>query len=77
MIVNISEAKTKLSKLIDMVSQGQEVVITKNNIPIAELVMHKPKGKRKLSLYKEKISIPDDFYEDNEIISELFYGKDE
>ena len=60
-VVNVHEAKTKLSKLIDMVSQGQEVVITKNNIPIAELVMHKPKGKRKLGLYKEKISIPNDF----------------
>ena len=43
MIVNVSEAKTNLSKLIDMVYHGEEVVIAKNNLPLVELVIHKPK----------------------------------
>ncbi len=47
MIVNISEAKTNLSKLIDMVYHGEKVVIAKNNLPIADLVIHKPTGKRR------------------------------
>ena len=33
MIVNISEAKANLSKLIDMAYHGEKVVIAKNNTP--------------------------------------------
>ena len=47
MIVNVSDAKTNLSKLIDMVYHGEEVTIAKNNLPLVDLVIHKPKGKRK------------------------------
>ncbi len=74
MIINISEAKTNLSKLIDMVYHGETVVIAKNNLPIVDLVIHKPTGKRKLGLLKDKISIPDDFNEESQDINELFYG---
>jgi len=42
MIINISEAKTNLSKLIDMVYHGEKVTIAKNNLPIVDLVIHKP-----------------------------------
>ena len=76
MIVNISDAKTNLSKLIDMVYHGQEVIIAKNNLPIVDLVIHKPKGKRKLGLLEGKLSTPDDFNTEDEDINEMFYGKD-
>jgi len=76
MIINISEAKTNLSKLIDMVYHGETVVIAKNNLPIADLVIHKPAGKRKLGLLKGKISIPDDFNEEDKAINAMFYGSD-
>ena len=59
MIVNISEAKTNLSKLIDRVYHGEKIVIAKNNQPIVDLVVHKPVDKRKLGLLEDKISIPD------------------
>ena len=74
MIVNISDAKTNLSKLIDMVSQGETIVIAKNNRPIADLVMHKPQGKRKLGLLKGKINIPNNFIQEDADINEMFYG---
>jgi len=74
MIVNISEAKAKLSKLVNMVYQGEEVIIAKNNLPLVELVVHKPKGKRKLGLLSGKIDIPDDIMEENPHINEMFYG---
>ncbi|MCF6190499.1 MAG: type II toxin-antitoxin system prevent-host-death family antitoxin [Cocleimonas sp.] len=77
MIINISEAKTNLSKLIDMVYHGETVVIAKNNLPIADLVIHKPSGKRKLGLLKGKVSIPDDFNEEDQAINEMFYGSDQ
>ncbi len=74
MIVNISEAKTNLSKLIDMVYHGEKVVIAKNNLPIADLVVHKPTGKRKLGLLKKEIVICDDFLQEDEEINKMFYG---
>ncbi|HIP59421.1 MAG TPA: type II toxin-antitoxin system prevent-host-death family antitoxin [Campylobacterales bacterium] len=76
MVVNISDAKTNLSKLIDMVYHGEKVVIAKNNLPIADLVIHKPTGKRKLGLLKGKMMVPDDIFEESKEINEMFYGKD-
>jgi prevent-host-death family protein len=74
MIVNVSEAKAQLSKLIDMVCQGEKVVIAKNNLPLVDLVKHRPSGKRKLGLLSGEISIPDDFDEENDTVNEMFYG---
>lgn len=74
MIVNVSEAKTNLSKLIDMAYHGEKVIIAKNNLPLVELVAHKPKAKRKLGLLKGKINIPDDFLNDDAEINAMFYG---
>ena len=76
MVFNVSEAKAKLSKLIDMAYHGEEVVIAKNNLPLVELVPYKPKGKRKLGLLEGEFSVPDDFNEESEEINEMFYGKD-
>ena len=76
MVVNISDAKTNLSKLIDMVYHGEKVVIAKNNLPIADLVIHKPTGKRKLGLLKGKMMVPDDIFKESKEINEMFYGKD-
>jgi len=74
MIVNISEAKTNLSKLIDMVYHGEKVVIAKNNLPIADLVIHKPSGKRKLGLLKGKMVVPEEIMQEDDSINEMFYG---
>lgn len=74
MIVNISEAKTNLSKLVDMAYHGEEVIIAKNNLPLVELVVHKPKKKRKLGLLQGQIKIPEDFLDEDEEINAMFYG---
>lgn len=76
MIVNISEAKTHLSKLIEKVCQGEKVVIAKNNLPIADLVIHKPAGKRQLGLLAGEFKTPDDFLEEDVEINQMFYGGD-
>lgn len=76
MIFNVSEAKAKLSQLIDMVYHGEKVVIAKNNLPIVELVIHQPTGTRKLGLLKGKLDIPDDFSEEDDEINAMFYGDD-
>jgi prevent-host-death family protein len=64
MIVNVSEAKINLSKLIDMAYQGEEVIIAKNNLPLVVLVPHKSRGKRQLGLLAGRIRIPDDFLDE-------------
>ncbi|MCD6272494.1 MAG: type II toxin-antitoxin system prevent-host-death family antitoxin [Deltaproteobacteria bacterium] len=75
MIINVSKAKANLSKLIDMAHHGEEVIIAKNNLPLVELVMHKPKAKRKLGLLAGQISIPDNFMDEDEKINAMFYGE--
>ncbi len=75
MIVNVSKAKTDLSKLVDMAFHGEEVIIAKNNVPLVELVAHRPKAKRKLGLLSGKIRIPDDFMDENDEINAMFYGE--
>lgn len=76
MIINVSEAKAKLSQLIDMDYHGEKVVIAKNNLPIIDLVIHKPTDKRKLGLLKGKITIPEDFIDEDDEINAIFYGED-
>lgn len=78
MIVNISEAKTQLSRLIDRVYHGEKVVIAKNNLPIAELVPYLPKGKRKLGFLRGQMQIPDQvFFDTDAEIEAMFYGESE
>ena len=74
MIVNISEAKAQLSKLIDKVYHGEKVIIAKNNLPIAELVLHKPEGRRQLGLLKGKVELPEDLMAEDPEIEAMFYG---
>jgi len=77
MIVNISEAKTNLSKLVNMVYGGEKVVIAKNNLPLVELVIHKPEGKRKLGLLAGKLEVPENIMEEDSDINKMFYGNEE
>ena len=35
---NVHDAKTQFSKLLDRVLEGEEVLITRNGVPVAELV---------------------------------------
>ena len=45
MQVNVHEAKTQLSRLLELVEQGETVVIARHGKPVAELIpAHKKKG---------------------------------
>lgn len=46
-VANIYEAKTQLSKLIQSVLNGEEVIIAKAGNPIIELIQYKPRIKQK------------------------------
>jgi prevent-host-death family protein len=61
--VNIYQAKTQLSKLVDLASSGTDVVIARAGKPIARLTSLKNKERRKysLGLLEGKGWIADDF----------------
>ncbi len=60
--VNIHEAKTHLSKLVEEVSKGKEIVIAKSGKPMAKLTgIKSARPIRKPGFLKGKIRITDDF----------------
>ncbi len=62
-VVNIQDAKTQLSRLLEQVQAGEDVVIAKAGTPIARLVPYAPQ-KRKIAppgAMEGQIWIADDF----------------
>jgi prevent-host-death family protein len=60
--VNLYEAKTRLSELVDRAAEGEEIVIAKAGTPMARLVPLPPAPpKRTPGLLKEQIWVADDF----------------
>jgi prevent-host-death family protein len=79
-IVNMLEAKTHLSKLVEALEAGREseIIIARNGRPAARLVPLKPAGSgQRIGIAKGKYVIPDNIDEDNELIADLFAGKEE
>ena len=58
---NVHEAKTQLSRLLQRVAEGDEVVIARAGVPIARLVAMPRKGKRELGFAKGQGWVADDF----------------
>jgi prevent-host-death family protein len=75
--VNIHEAKTHLSQLVDEAGGGEEVVIARNGRPVARLVplqrdtRRPPPGAR-----KGRVWVAPDFDETSEEAIDLFYNSD-
>jgi len=69
--VNIHEAKSQLSKLIELALSGQEVVIAKAGKPKVRLTPVENEGKSWFGMDEGKIWMADDFNELPEDILEL------
>lgn len=62
MEVNIHQAKTHLSRLLQRVAAGEEITIARAGVPIARLVAVQPEGRtRPLGFARGQIWIADDF----------------
>ena len=62
MEVNIHEAKTHLSRLLEKVAMGEEVIIAKAGKPLAKLVpISSERPRFKLASAKGEFVVPDDF----------------
>jgi prevent-host-death family protein len=74
--VNIHQAKTHLSRLLQRVAAGEEVTIARSGVPVARLVAVETKKKiRPLGMDRGRIWIADDFdapLPDN--LLKAFYG---
>ncbi len=78
MLVNIHEAKTKFSSLINRALCGEEIIIAKDGTPIIRLTPYTLEiSKRKSGQFKGIIDIPDDFDQalPNDILRS-FYDKE-
>ncbi len=59
---NVHEAKTHLSRLLELVAAGEEVVIAKAGVPVARLVpIVMPAAERQLGTEAGRVFIADDF----------------
>lgn len=75
-VVNIHQAKTNLSKLIEVIMEGHEVIIGKSGKPVAKLVAYKEdKSPREPGCWKGKVWIAEDFDKEIPLVNSLFYGR--
>ncbi|MPZ65230.1 MAG: type II toxin-antitoxin system prevent-host-death family antitoxin [Pseudonocardiaceae bacterium] len=73
--VNVYEAKTQLSKLLEQVEAGDEIVIARHGRPVARLVpLQRSRAERIPGGWEGKVWIADDFDERDAELEDLFYN---
>lgn len=71
---NVQETKTRLSELLSLVANGEDVVIAKAGRPVVRIVPIAPPAKRRLGFLK--LDIPDDAFRDPWTADELGLSDD-
>ncbi len=60
--VNIYDAKTRLSQLVDQAASGEDVVVSRNGKPLVRITrLVEPKRRIKFGLLKGRLTVPADF----------------
>jgi prevent-host-death family protein len=76
--VNIHEAKTHLSKLVDQAVKGEPFVIAKAGRPLVKVTaLDSPAAPRRFGFLKGEIAVPDDFDRMGEVEIAALFGQDE
>lgn len=75
-IINMHEAKSRLSQLGELAWRGERVVISRAGKPYLELVPYREQKVRKPGRFKGEIQMADDFDETDEDIIDLFEGRE-
>ena len=74
-VVNVYEAKTNLSKLLDRVEQGEEIVLGRAGRPVARLLAYQPRRSPRVpGRLAGKIDMAPDFAETPEWLIDAFEG---
>jgi prevent-host-death family protein len=72
---NVTEAKATLSKLLAMVQEGDEVILTKAGVPVARLVPYRHPTRRTLGgSWEGRVEMSDDFDELPDALLAAFTG---
>lgn len=78
-VVNLHEAKTHLSRLVDRALSGEEIIIARSGKPLVRLVATEPPARRPPpGLFKDDVWLADDW--DAPLPDEVvdpFYGVDD
>jgi antitoxin (DNA-binding transcriptional repressor) of toxin-antitoxin stability system len=75
--VNMLQAKSSLSRLVDAIEQGREreIIIARNGRPAAKLVpMDTPPAGQRIGVAKGEFQVPDTIDAHNEEVARLFMG---
>lgn len=74
--VNIHDAKTHLSRLVEAAAKGEPFIIAKAGKPLVKVVpVDAPTAPKRFDFMKGQFTVPDDFDTmDQEEIEQLFYG---
>ncbi|MCB1961328.1 MAG: type II toxin-antitoxin system Phd/YefM family antitoxin [Rhodocyclaceae bacterium] len=60
--VNIYDAKTRLSQLVDKAAAGEDVVVSRNGKPLVRITrLEAPKRRIRFGVLKGKLTVPADF----------------
>lgn len=76
-LVNMHQAKSQLSKLVEEALAGQDVVIARNGVPVVRLSRFGDDVLRTPGVWKGQGWISDDFDEPDPDIIRLFEGEDD
>lgn len=74
-VVNMLQAKTHLSRLVEAIESGREaeIIIARNGRPVAKLVqVERPIPERRIGVAKGCFQVPDDIDRSNPEIAALF-----
>ena len=63
LVVNVQEAKARLSCLLTQVEAGQEIVIVRNDKPVARLVSWQRQGSLQFGSWKGRMVVDDSFFD--------------
>lgn len=77
--VNMLQAKSSLSRLVESIEQGQEreIIIARNGRPAAKLVpMDTAPAGQRIGIAKGKFEVPDNIDAHNDEVARLFMGGD-
>lgn len=74
--VNMLDAKTRLSQLVEAVESGAEteILIARNGKPAARLVPIAPRREVVFGVAKGRFTVPEDINADDDVIAAMFNG---
>lgn len=75
--VNMLQAKSSLSRLVETIELGEEreIVIARNGRPVAKLVPINATAEKRIGIAKGLFEVPDDIDAHNDEVANMFIGE--